>query len=180
MTYYIAVIVGSLRKESFNRKLAAGLEKLAMQGRKQPAFDAPRVSHPISVVCPNVKCLLGQITSFGLAAAETETKSVKVAIVTIHHVFKLRIGGHCIVIPKWECPIRCLFPRSGVKCCPVERDWILQFLPGGNNLSGGASYPKRKHEFKPNLFARSHIICRYSTGGAVAFSKHISKSQPVA
>jgi chromate reductase len=29
MTYEIAVIVGSLRRDSFNRKLAAGLAKLA-------------------------------------------------------------------------------------------------------------------------------------------------------
>jgi hypothetical protein len=40
----------------------------------------------------------------------------------------------------------------------------------GNKCGFATSHPKGTHEFKPDLFIRSHNICRYTTGGPIAIS----------
>src|SRR5215468_6251520 len=70
------------------------LQKLPMQGREQPSLDLCRISQLMPFTRPNVKCFLRQIAGVRLVPGEAESKSVKIAVIKLHELFKLRIGGH--------------------------------------------------------------------------------------
>jgi hypothetical protein len=62
----------------------ANLEKFPMQGSEKPAFDVRQVSELMSFARPDVKSLLGKITSVSLTSGETEAKSIKIAVIKFH------------------------------------------------------------------------------------------------
>jgi hypothetical protein len=55
---------------------AANLEELPMQRSEKPTFHVRLISELMSFARPNVKGLLGKITSISFASGETEAKSV--------------------------------------------------------------------------------------------------------
>jgi hypothetical protein len=60
------------------------LKELSVQRREEPAFDAREIFELMSLVRPDVKGLLGKVTSIGLTSGETEAKPVKISIVKVH------------------------------------------------------------------------------------------------
>src|ERR1700730_13216372 len=94
---------------------ATGFEKLAVQRREEPTFNARRLLELVTFVRPNVESLLGQISRVGFASGQTQTKPIQIAVVKFHNIFKLQVGGHVAVIPKWESSAARLFPPMQTK-----------------------------------------------------------------
>src|SRR5205085_33513 len=100
-------------------------------------------------------------------------------IVKLHQIFKLQVGGHLAVIPRWESPDGSLFPVTSKDLPENGREGSSNFFGRGNKNDSDASHPKRTYERKPNLFVRSRNICCYTTGRPIALA-YSDKSWPVA
>ena len=94
---------------------ATGLEKFAVQRREEPTLDARRLPELVTFVCPNVERLLGQISRIGSVSGQTQAKPVQIGVIKFHKIFKLQVGGHLAVIPRWESSAAHLFPPMGTK-----------------------------------------------------------------
>src|SRR5438477_5031765 len=93
----------------------AYVEKLSMQCCEKPTFDVLRILELVSFIRPNVEGLLGQISRVGFVSGQTQTKPIQIAVVKFHKIFKLQVGGHVAVIPKWESSAAYLFPPMQAK-----------------------------------------------------------------
>src|SRR5207248_8315749 len=137
---------------------------------------APRLLELVAFVRPNVESLLRQISRVGFASGQAQAKPIQVAVVKLHKVFKLKVGGHVAVIPKWESLAAHLFPLTSKDLPHKGRESSSNFFGRGNNNDSDASHPKRTHERKPNLSVRSRNFCCYTTGCSVAFAYDSDKS----
>ena len=55
-----------------------------MQCCEKPSSDIRGISKLVSFVCPDVKRLLGKVSSIDLASGETEAESIKIAVIKSH------------------------------------------------------------------------------------------------
>src|SRR5438876_8425003 len=123
---------------------ATGFEKFAVQRREQPTFHARRLLELVTFVRPNVESLLRQISRIGFASGQTQAKPIQIAVVKFHKIFKLQVGGHLAVIPKWESSAAHLFPPMETKnneSHDYVGDKVSKNSPSvGNNSDSAASH----------------------------------------
>src|SRR5437764_12156001 len=121
-----------------------------MQRREEPTFHARRLLELVSFVRPNVESLLRQISRIGFASGQTQAKPVQIAVVKFHKIFKLQVGGHLAVIPRWESSAAHLFPPMQTKnneSHDYVGDKVSKNSPSvGNNPDSAASH---RHETSP-------------------------------
>jgi hypothetical protein len=86
-----------------------------VQRGEEPTFHARRFLELVTFVRPNVESLLRQVSRIGFASGQTQAKPIQIAIVKLHKIFKLQVGGHVAVIPKWESSTAHLFPPMEAK-----------------------------------------------------------------
>jgi hypothetical protein len=96
----------------------------------------------MTFVRPNVESLLRQISRVGFASGQTQAKPIQIAIVTFHEIFKLQVGGHLAVIPRWESSNGSLFPLTSKDLPENGREGSSNFFGHGNKNDSDASHPK--------------------------------------
>src|SRR5713101_1888154 len=123
----------------------------------------------MTFVRPNVESLLRQISGVGFASGQTQAKPIQIAVVKFHKIFKLQVGGHLAVTPKWESSNGSLFPPMQTKN-KGSHDYVGQEVSKnspsvGNNPHSAGSH---RHEaspvvanIPPTWIARDYFRCAY-------------------
>src|SRR5262249_16776147 len=82
------------------------------------------------------------------------SKSIKITVISIHQFFKLWIGGHCAVIPKWESSANHLFPefeKDGGSFDRSVRAQVSKFSPRAGT-TGILTHLFTHQQMNPRLF----------------------------
>src|SRR5439155_10300598 len=148
-------------------------EKFAVQRREEPTFNARRLLELVTFVRPNVESLLRQISRIGFASGQTQTKPVQIGVVKFHKIFKLQVGGHLAVIPRWESSAPHLFPPRLTKNNEAY-DYVGNTV-SKNSPSGGEQFDSaasHRHEASlvvantcPSWIAREYFRRAYEQRG---------------
>src|SRR5215475_14512572 len=144
-----------------------------MQRREEPTFNARRILQLMTFVRPDVKSLLRQISCIGFVSGQTQPEPIQIAVVKFHKIFKLQVGGHLAVIPKWESSAAHLFPLMQTKSNGSHHDLDSNASKNspsvGNNPDSAASH---RHEASPVVanntslwFARNYFRRAYEHDG---------------
>ena len=64
--------------------MSARFEKLAVQRCEEPSFNICRTLELVTFVRPDVEGFLSKVGRIGFTSGETQSKSIKIAIVKVH------------------------------------------------------------------------------------------------
>src|SRR4029077_1658632 len=111
-----------------------------------PTLNARCFLELVTFVRPNVERLLSQISCIGFVSGQTQSKPIQIAIVKFHKIFKLQVGGHLAVSPRWESSAAHLFRLTSKDLPDNGRESFSNFFARGNKNDSDASHPKRTNE----------------------------------